>query len=173
MASWVGKVCFWCESRCFPWTWERHGGLLHMWIYFCLSFCMDEKMLQMSSCIPRCEQSTRMANRSTRTDPAITLHVKSRWKGAECKRGGKTGETKQGKLQKVQMHALSLHVQGFFLIISRKPVKWRRRLECLSKWKIATIPCCSCCNHFNPSPVHVPGCVDRVKQCDASCCMTN
>lgn len=31
----------------------------------------------------------------------------------------------------------------------------------------------SYCNHFSPSPVCVPGCVDTVKRRDASCCMTN
>lgn len=29
------------------------------------------------------------------------------------------------------------------------------------------------CNHFSPSPVYVPGCVDTAKRRDASYCMTN
>lgn len=63
---------------------------------------------------------------------------------------------------------------GFFShYLKKKPVKWRRRLKCLSKWKIATIPRSSYCNHFNPSAVRVPGCVDTVKRRDASRCMTN
>ena len=34
-------------------------------------------------------------------------------------------------------------------------------------------PYYSYCNHFNPSPVCVPGCVDTAKRRDASYCMTN
>lgn len=51
---------------------------------------------------------------------------------------------------------------------------WRRRgHKCLSKWKIATIPYHSYCNHFSPFPICVPECVDAGKRCDASYCMTN
>lgn len=39
--------------------------------------------------------------------------------------------------------------------------------------RLQQFPYYSYCNHFNPSPVCVPGCVDMAKRCDASYCMTN
>lgn len=176
MASRLGKVCFWCQIRCL--SVARWYTCVSVFFPFFLHGWENVTDAIMHSST-RTVNSTRMANPSTAAEAAIGPHVKWRWKGAECERGGGgRGGTvaKQNRRNCRQFRCVQLVcICGvfFFLIISRKPVKWRRRLKCWSKWKIATIPCYSYCNHFNPSPVCVPGCVDTVKRCDASRCMTN
>lgn len=177
MASQLGKVCFWCQIRCLS---------VARW-YTCVSVFFSFLFAWMGKCY-RCHHAFLNAYSQFNTHGEskhgsggcdwAACEVEMKRSGMQEGRGGggggNGGETKQKKLQTVQMRAVSLHVRVFFfLIISRKPVKWRRRLKCWSKWKIATIPCYSYCNHFNPSPVCVPGCVDTVKRCDASRCMTN
>lgn len=97
---------------------------------------------------------------STRTAAAIRLHVKMRRKGAECKEGKQWWHKTEEQFRCVRLVCMC---RVFFLIISRKPVKWRRKLKRLSKWKIATMPCYSYYNHFNPPPIRIPRCVDTVK----------
>lgn len=72
-----------------------HGVLIHMCLN--VSFFLFAWMGKCYRChhafLDAYSQSfstTRMANRSMTTEAAIRPHVKSRWKGAECKSGWKT-----------------------------------------------------------------------------------
>lgn len=133
------------------------------------------KMLQKSPCVPRRAQPTLSM---TCVKSKYGSDVKSRDEKEWNARGRKKrGETKHEKLQTFQISAVGLVCMCIFSL-SLSQQDGRRggggdKKKCLSQWKIATILYYSRCNHFNPSPVCVPGCVDTAKRCDASHCMTN
>ncbi len=135
--------------------------------------CIYGKMVQKPPCIPRCAQPilslTCVSNLTTRLVNVIRLHVKSR--------DGKARETKQKKLQTFQISAVGLVCMCvFFFSLSHRD--GRRGggggdKSAYQNERLQQFPYYSYCNHFNPSPACVPGCVDTAKRRDASYCMTN
>lgn len=117
--------------------------------------------------------------------------VKSNYETGECDKaacqvgrwgGGvesKREETKQKKLQTFQISAAGLVCMCIFFSLSQQD--GRRGgggggggdKSAYQNERLQQFPYYSYCNHFNPSPVCVPGCVDMAKRRDASYCMTN
>lgn len=147
--------------------------------------CIYGKMRQKPPCIPGCAQPissvTRVSNPTARLVSAIRLHVKSRdgkeWKaaGEKKRRRNKTEET--ADISDI-CSRFSLHVRFFFFFFSLSQQDGRRGggggdKSAYQNERLQQFPYYSYCNHFNPSPICAPGCVDTAKRRDASYCMTN
>lgn len=125
--------------------------------------------------------ATCVSNQTLRRASVIRPHVKSGrdGKGMESKKRNKTEES--ADLSDICIQ-LGLHVRFFFFFFSLSQQDGRRGggrgggggdRSAYQNERLQQFPYYSYCNHFNPSPVCVPGCVDTAKRRDASYCMTN
>lgn len=104
----------------------------------------------------------------------VACQVK-RWEGMEGKweikrRRDKTEET--ADISDI-CSWFSLHVHFFSLSYHDGKREGGGDKSAYQNERLQQFPHNSYCNHFSPSPVCVPGCVDTAKRCDASYCMTN